>query len=52
MASFRGTSVVKDRGVSIIVKYVPISHSPDTLVEGEQIECVSGLSRGALISTR
>jgi len=35
---FGGTSVVKDRGMSIIVEYVPISHNPEALAEYERIE--------------
>jgi len=52
MANFGGTSIVKDRGVSVIVEYVLILHNPEALAEYERIECDSRLGKGALISTR
>ena len=52
MAGFGGTAVVKERAISVIVKFVPISHSPDALTKNRRIECNSGLREGALLSTR
>jgi len=49
---FRDTSVVKDREITIITEYIPISHSPDMLAENRRIEWDSGLDESSLNSTR
>ena len=51
MEGFGGTSVVKDRAVSVIVEYVLVAHSPHALVENRKIEHESGLKDGMLLST-
>ena len=37
-----GMSVVKDRVTTMIIKYVPISHSPDSLAENQRINRIQG----------
>jgi len=49
---FGGTSVFKDRATSMIVEYVQIAHSPDTLAENREIKHESRLQDDALLSTR
>jgi len=51
-AGFGRTAVVKERAVSVIVEFVLIAHSPDTLAENRRIECNSGFGEGMLLSTR
>jgi len=51
-AGFGRTAVVKERAISVIVKFVPIAHSPDALAENRRIEHDSGVGEGALLSTR
>ena len=43
--NFGGTLVVKERGVSVIIEYMPVAHNPDVLVEGERIEHNSRLGK-------
>jgi len=52
MAGFDRTLVIKDRAVSMIVEYMPVTHSPDALAENRIIECESRLEEGMLLSTR
>jgi len=52
MAGFGRTMVVKERAISIIVKFVLIAHSPDVLAANRRIECNSSLREGMLLSTR
>src|SRR5882724_2423854 len=52
MAGFGGTVVVRDRATSVIVKFIPVVHSPDALAENRRVECNSRLEEGSLISTR
>src|SRR5882724_4361192 len=52
MAGFGGTAVVRDRATSVIVKFIPVVHSPDTLSENRRIKCDSRLDDGSLTSTR
>src|SRR5882724_6646035 len=35
---YDGASIIKDKAVSILVEYVPITHNPDTLGESKKIE--------------
>ena len=42
--------MVKDREITVIIEYVPISHSPDMLAENRRIKWDSGLDEGSLIS--
>jgi len=52
VVSLGGTSVVKDRVVSVIVEYVPTNHNPDTFAENKKTKQVSGLNAGTLVSMR
>jgi len=47
-----GTSMVKDRAITIIIEYVLISHTPDALAENRKIKWDSELDEGSLISMR
>jgi len=49
---FGNTSVIKDKSVSIIGKYVPVTHNPDALGENSKIERETGLPPESLASTR
>jgi hypothetical protein len=49
---FSASAIVKERSVSVIVEYVPVSHSPDALAEYARIEHDSGLPEGTLAVTR
>jgi len=49
---FRGTLVMRDRAITMIVEYVPVSHSPDMLAENRKIECDTRIEEGALLATR
>jgi len=49
---FRDTSIVKEWATSVIVEYVPMSHSPGALAGNHHIECDSGLGKGVLLTTR
>jgi len=49
---FGGSSVVKEQVTSVIVEYIPVSHSPDALAENCRIEHDSGLGKGVLLTTR
>ena len=44
--------MLKYQTVLVIVEYVPISHSPDALVEYPRTERNSKLKTGSLLSTR
>ena len=52
MDGFSGMSVVIERATSVIIEYVPVSHSPDALEKNRKIEQDLGLKDGALLSTR
>jgi len=43
---------MKEKAVSVMVEYIPTSHSPDVLAENRKIECDSGLAAEDLISMR
>jgi uncharacterized protein YoxC len=47
-----GASVVKERAVSVLVEYVPLTHAPEALGELRKIERDSRLPTDALLSTR
>jgi len=49
---FCGTSIVREKMVSVILEYVPITHNPDALAENRRIEHNSDMHEGALVSTR
>ena len=34
---FRRTSVMRERAIPVIIEYVPVLHSPDTLVEKKRL---------------
>ena len=38
MAGFGGTVVVRERATSVIVEFVPVAHSPDTLTENRRVK--------------
>src|SRR5882724_8979917 len=50
--NFRGMSVLKERAVAIIIKFVPVSYNPDALAESQKVEHHSRLEVGAIVSTR
>src|SRR5882724_11038378 len=52
MAGFGGTAVVRERATSVIVKFVPVAHSPDALAKNRRIEGNSRLEEGVLLTTR
>jgi len=37
-ASLRGTSMVRDRAVLVIVECIPVLHNPDALTENRRIK--------------
>ena len=43
---------MRDRASLVIVEFVPVAHSPDTLAENRRIECDMGIEEGELLSTR
>jgi len=49
---FCGTSVLHNKSVAVMVEYVPISHSPNTLEENSKIKHDSRLAAGELVLTR
>ena len=49
---FSSAAVVKERAISVIVKYVPIRHSPGALSECRKIEWDSRLPPNTITSTR
>jgi hypothetical protein len=51
-SKFSGTATIKDRALTVIVEYVPLSHSPEALAEMRKIERDSKLPIGSLLSTR
>jgi len=51
-SGFRGTSIMRERAISVIVEYVPVLHSPDVLAENRKFEQDSGLEEGTLRTTR
>jgi hypothetical protein len=51
-SKFSGTATVKDRALTVIVEYVPLSHSPEALAEMRKIERDSKLPIGSLLATR
>ena len=51
MAGFGGNAVVRDRA-SLVVEFVPVTHSLDVLAENRRIESDSGLEEGELVYTR
>jgi hypothetical protein len=52
VSKFSGTATIKDRALTVIVEYVPLSHSPEALAEMRQIERHSKLPAGSLLATR
>jgi len=44
--------VMKEKAISVMMEYVPTSHSPDVLAKNRKIECNSGIAAEDLISTR
>src|SRR5882724_2874687 len=51
-SAFGSTSVVRMWSILFIVKYVPVSHSPDAMSEHRRIERDSGLTKDSLLATR
>ena len=51
-ARFSGMSIVRDKAIPVIVKYVPISYNTDALAENNKIEHDSGIGEGALTSMK
>ena len=49
---FRGTEIMREWVISVIVEYVPVSHIPDVLSENRPIECDSSLKTHTLLATR
>jgi hypothetical protein len=52
ISKFSGTATIKDRALTVIVEYVPLSHSPEALTEMRKIERDSKLLIGSLLVTR
>jgi len=52
MEGFRGSSVMKEKVVAVIVEYVPNLHSPNALAENRKIEWDLGLAMEELVLTR
>jgi len=52
MDRYGGTSIIKEHTTSVLIEYVPVSHSPNTLMENSRIEQDSGLEEDMLLSTR
>ena len=44
--------VMKEKAISVMMEYVPTSHSPDVLAKNRKIECNSGIAAEDLISMR
>ncbi|KAF8592205.1 hypothetical protein K439DRAFT_1643810 [Ramaria rubella] len=44
--------MIKDRAFSILIEYVPISHSPEALGEMQRIKGYSGPTEGTLLETK
>src|SRR5882724_4769795 len=51
-SAFGGTSVVRMQSIPVIVEYVPMSHSPDTMSEHRRIERDYGLTEDLLLAIR
>jgi hypothetical protein len=51
-SKFSGTATIKERALTVIVEYVPLSHSPEALAEMRRIERDSKLPAGSLLATR
>jgi len=49
---YDGASIIKDKAVSILVEYIPITHNPDALGESKKIERETGLPTDSIDSTR
>ena len=49
---FGGTEIIKERTISVIIKYVPTSYMPDVLMEHRKIEQDSRLPINTLAVTR
>ena len=52
MEKFEGTSVVKEKLVSVMVEYVPVAHTPDSLEENRRIEWDFRIRAEDLLTTR
>jgi hypothetical protein len=52
MEKFSGTTIMKDRTVSVIIEYVPLTHSPEAFAEMRKIKRESRLPIDTLVSTR
>jgi hypothetical protein len=50
-SKFSGTATIKERALTVIVEYVPLSHSPEALAEMRRIERDSKLPAGSLLAT-
>jgi hypothetical protein len=51
ISKFSGTATIKDRALTVIVEYIPLSHSPEALAEMRRIERDSKLPGGSLLVT-
>jgi len=49
MASFG--AVVKEKSVTVLIEYVPMSHNPDTLAKNRKFECDSKIEEDTLLTT-
>ena len=52
VASFGGTSVVKEKAVMVLIEYVPTLHNPDVLTENRKIKWDSKIEEDTLLTTR
>ncbi|KAF8499396.1 hypothetical protein JB92DRAFT_3124897 [Gautieria morchelliformis] len=52
LEKFSATATIKDRELSVIIEYVPVSHSPEAFTEMRKIERNSRLPSSTLIATR
>jgi len=52
MDRYGGTSIIKEHTTSVLIEYVPVSHTPNALTENRRIERDSGLNEDMLLSTR
>jgi len=50
--SFGGTSVVKEKVVTVLIEYVPVTHTPDALAENRKIKRDSKLEMETLLAMR
>src|SRR5882724_8424485 len=50
--SFGRTSVVKEKVITVLIEYIPVTHTPDTLAENRKIERDSKLEMDTLLAMR